>query len=411
MSTRDNEPIRPDISHLHISPQDKIGRTNGKSFLVIGALLFGLLAMGAVVFFGRGKAATVTVITAEQTGAGTNRTVLNASGYVTPRRRATIAAKITGQIAEMLVDEGMYVTKGQVLARFDDTNITTAIKTRGAEMVAAEAAIAEIHINWKNAERNLERSQKLFQNRLIATKELDDARTLFDSLGAKLSLARRQLDVSRARLAEMKQELTDYTILSPFDGVVVSKDAQVGEIVSPISAGGGFTRTGIATIVDMSSLEIEVDINESFIAKVTIGQEVTATLDAYPDWRIPAKVRTVIPTADRQKATVKVRIAFDSLDPRILPDMGVKVSFLDTAVASESTENRVRIPLEAVRKEADRRIVFIYRDGRLESRAVKTGSATGKSIEIIAGVLPGERVVAGNIASLQDGQKVRLNSQ
>jgi RND family efflux transporter MFP subunit len=273
---------------------------------------------------------------------------------------------------------------------------------------AAEASVAEISVNLKNAERNFERNRSLYQAGVITAKDLDDAKTLFDGTGAKLRLAQKQIEVSRNRLSEMKQELTNYTITAPFAGIVVSKDAQVGEIVSPVSAGGGYTRTGIATIVDMESLEIEVDINESFIAKVTIGQKVTATLDAYPDWRIPARVRTVIPTADRQKATVKVRIAFEALDPKILPEMGVKVAFMEAAAEPEDSGNRVLIPMESVRQDADKPIAFIYKEGTIESRPVKTGSSNAKSIEILAGIMPGELVVVGNITNLQNGQKARL---
>lgn len=404
-----NEPIRHDISHLRIPPQDKVGRTTGRLFYFIILACCVLTAAIAVVLYWRWSIITVEVVAAEQIDGGKASTVLNASGYVTPRRRATIASKITGQLTEVLVEEGMHVRQGQVLARFDDTHIIASIKTLEVEVMASEAAIAEIDVNLGHAKRNLERNRQLFQTNIISSKDMDDAETLHEGLVAKRSLARKQLDVSRTRLSQMKQELIDYTITAPFSGIVVSKDAQVGEIVSPVSAGGGFTRTGIATIVDMDSLEIEVDVNESFIAKVKSGQSVTATLDAYPDWPIAASVRTVIPTADRQKATVKVRISFDKLDPKILPDMGVKVAFLDSAAASDNTgRNPVRIPLAAVRKEADRQVVFVYKDGTVESRAVRTGSVSGQSVDIVAGVLPGERVAVGNIAALSDGDKVRL---
>lgn len=408
ISKPDTESNRPDISRLRIAPRDKETHPRGRSFYFIVLILLGLGTAAALVIYLRETSVPVSVMTVEQVLAGKEQTILNASGYVTPRRRATIAAKITGRLVEVLVDEGMHVAKGEVLARFDDADIVAAIKTLEAEVVAAEAAIAEIEVNRINARRNLERDIQLHRTGIITQKDLENTQTLRDSLDARRLLAGKQRDVSRTRLAQMQQELINYTVTAPFSGIVVSKDAQVGEIVSPVSAGGGFTRTGIATIVDMESLEIEVDINESFIAKVKNGQAVTAVLDAYPDWSIPAKVRTVIPTADRQKATVKVRIAFDKLDPRILPDMGVKVAFMDAPLESDSGgRNAVRIPLEAIRQEGDRHIVFIYKGGTVESRAVKTGTVTGTSVDILAGILPGEQVVAGNIAELADGDTVR----
>lgn len=408
MLTQDNNTTRPDISHLRIAPQDKEERPIGRWFIIITVIAVLMFAASIFFYFFREQAVTITVASAEQTVSGREQTILNASGYVTPRRRATIASKITGQIKEMHAEEGMLVQKEDVLARLDDANIKAMMKTLEAEVGAAEATIAEISVNLKNMKKNLARNRSLYKTGVITVKELDDSETLFDGTAARLELAQKQIDVSRARLSEMKQELDNYTIRAPFAGIVVSKDAQVGEIVSPISAGGGFTRTGIATIVDMESLEIEVDINESFIAKVKIGQKVTATLDAYPEWPIPAKVRTVIPTADRQKATVKVRISFDDLDPKILPDMGVKVSFMEEATVPETNANRVRVPLESIRQDKDKTVTFIFKNGYIESRPVKTGPSNGKFIEILAGIMPGEQVVVGDIVNLHDGQKARL---
>jgi RND family efflux transporter MFP subunit len=202
-----------------------------------------------------------------------------------------------------------------------------------------------------------------------------------------------------------RQDLENYVIRAPFAGVAVSKDAQPGEMVSPVSAGGGFTRTGISTIVDMTSLEIEVDVNESYIARVQPGQPADAVLDAYPDWHIPTTVRTVIPTADRQKATVKVRLTFDKLDPRILPDMGIKVAFQEAVV--EDVEPSVvlsLVPAAAVRKEDSQPVVFVLDGDIVERRAVAVGGETGTEIEVLSGVVPGERVVVSGPEHLEDGQ-------
>jgi len=197
-------------------------------------------------------------------------------------------------------------------------------------------------------------------------------------------------------------------VRSPFNGKVVSKDAQRGEIVSPISAGGGFTRTGIATVVDMTSLEVEVDVNESYIARVKPGQKAISTLDAYPDWQIPSTVRTVIPTADRQKATVKVRVAFDKLDPRILPDMGVKVAFLgdEPPKSAKGQQPRAIIPKSAVRNDGDRPVVYVVKDKKLERRAVQLGNEHGGDVDVMAGLVPGDSVVIRGSNGLREGQSV-----
>jgi RND family efflux transporter MFP subunit len=229
-----------------------------------------------------------------------------------------------------------------------------------------------------------------------------------DSLRARITLAREQVGAAEARVKVAQQDLDNCTVRAPFGGVVVSKDAQRGEMVSPVSAGGGFTRTGIATIVDMESLEIEVDVNESYIARVKTGQPLTAVLDAYPEWQIPAKVRTVIPTADRQKATVKVRAAFDRLDPRILPDMGVKVTFLGEDRSTPSGAARVPVPKAAVLEEGAAAVVFVHREGRVERRAVRLGDVRGNDREVIAGLSDGEQVVTTGVKELRDGQAVRL---
>jgi RND family efflux transporter MFP subunit len=275
----------------------------------------------------------------------------------------------------------------------------------------AEATISELEVNLGNAERSLVRVQDLYADGVASEDQLDTAQTEVDGLRARLQLARQQLEAARAQLAVSRQDLENYTIRAPFAGIAVSKDAQPGEMVSPVSAGGGYTRTGISTIVDMSSLEIEVDVNESYIARVAPGQQVEATLDAYPEWRIPATVRTIIPTADRQKATVKVRIAFDQLDPRILPDMGVKVAFLEaTETEAEGPSPRALVPTEAVRTEGGTAMVFVLDGERLERRAVSVGRERGSEVEILAGVQAGEQVVVAGPEDLEDGQQVRIKS-
>ena len=405
----DDKDRRVDLSALRIPDEARGGVRRGR-LVPIAAVGVTLAAIVAVTLAARGRGAEVSVATARGvTGGDRAVTLLNASGYVTPRRRATVAAKITARVVEMLADEGMVVEAGELLARLDDSDAARRLTAARAERSVAEAAVRDLEVNLANAERELARQRELQRDGVSSEQALDAAGTLAASLGARLAVAREQVRAAEAGMAVAQQDVDNCTVRAPFAGVVVSKDAQVGEMVSPISAGGGFTRTGIATVVDMTSLEIEVDVNESYIAKVSPGQRVEATLDAYPAWKMPASVRTVIPTADRQKATVKVRISFAALDPRILPDMGVKVAFLaEPDAAAGEPAPRVLVPRAAVRNDAGNEVVFLVREGRLERRAVKVGADRGSGVEVLAGLSDGEQVVAVGPEGLKDGQKVRV---
>jgi RND family efflux transporter MFP subunit len=400
----------PDLSGLRIDDSARNSR-RGRRGLRTGLIAaLGILAVAVAVLALRGRTPVVEVAAARPAGENGQTTLLNASGYVTPRRRATIAAKITARVLDVLVDEGMEVAEGQVLARLDASDAQR--RLRGAETArdATAALIANLEVNLVNSERELKRQQELEKVGFAAVQDRETAQTTVDSLRAQIVAARQQVKAADAQIGVARQDVDNCTVRAPFAGIVVSKDAQIGEMVSPISAGGGFTRTGIATIVDMASLEIEVDVNESYIARVKPSQRVEAVLDAYPDWRIPSKVRTVIPTADRQKATVKVRISFDKLDPRILPDMGVKVAFLadETAGGAQAAVPRALVPQSALRDDAGKKIVFVVRGGRLERRAVAVGETRGADVEIMAGVSAGDPVLVGGPESLSDGQRVKV---
>jgi len=400
----------PDLSALRIDDgARKRGGSGGSRWLRWLATGIGvLLLISAAVFAFKGKTPVVEVVTAH--GESEAREVLlNASGYVTPRRRATIAAKITGRVTQMIADEGMHVKQGQILAVLDDSDTRVRLKSAEADRNATAAALKDLQVQLANAERELHRSEVLEKQGVSSVQALDLARTAVDSLRAKITLTEQQTRAADERIRVAQQDLDNCTVRAPYNGIVVSKDAQVGEMVSPVSAGGGFTRTGIATVVDMQSLEIEVDVNESYIARVREAMPVTAVLDAYPDWKIPAKVRTVIPTADRQKATVKVRISFDQLDPRILPDMGVKVTFLgDEAKGPSAGANTLRIPKSAVRSDSGSSIVYVYHDGRVERRAVRLGAASGSDQEIVAGLTVGDQVVVSPPEGIHDSTQVEL---
>lgn len=401
------EPVRgPDLSGLKIDDRARRERRPVWRRLAVVLVLILLLAAG-LFFFLRETPAVVDVATVHADKGG-RPALLNATGYVTPRRRATVAAKITARVNEIFADEGMVVEAGQILARLDDADARARLASAVADREATSATLGELRVNLANAEREHRRMDELWKRGLVAEQSRDQTATTVDSLKARIALAREQVSAAEARVRVAQQDVDNCTVRAPFAGIVVSKDAQRGEMVSPVSAGGGFTRTGIATIVDMSSLEIEVDVNESYIARVRSGQPITAVLDAYPEWQIPGKVRTVIPTADRQKATVKVRATFDRLDPRILPDMGVKVTFLGDAPRAAPAAGRVLVPRTAIKDEGGTTVVFVYREGRVERRAIRTGQPRGTEHEVVAGLTDGDQVVVSGVGELRDGQSARL---
>jgi RND family efflux transporter MFP subunit len=359
------------------------------------------------VWLTRERPIEVDVATVSTRAAGTQASVLNASGYVTARRRATVSSKVTGKIVEVNVEEGMAVREGQVLARLDDANVRAALGLVEAQLEAARQAIPETEVRLAEARLTLQRREKLSADGLVTDADIDQARAEVNSLTARIAAAREQVRVAERQVVLQQTELDNMIIRAPFSGVAISKDAQPGEMVSPVSAGGGFTRTGICTLVDMRSLEIEVDVNESYINRVLPAQPVTAVLDAYPDWQIPARVITPVPTADRQKATVLVRIAFTELDPRILPDMGVKVTFLrDASQAGEAARPVALVPKSAVRSTNGTSHVFVLRQETVERRAIQTGGADGDRLEVIAGLSAGDRVVISPPDTLADGVPV-----
>jgi RND family efflux transporter MFP subunit len=379
-------------------------------------LLLGLaiLLVGSATwwFLAGGRAVEVETATATQTGADAPAaSVLDASGYVVARRQATVSSKIIGRLVDVDVEEGMSVNEDQILARLDDANARQALLLAEARNTAAESALKEIEVRLRQAEIDLGRIRTLVERGIDSQSSLDAAQAERDSLVARLAATRADAEVAERAVAVGRQDLEDTLIRAPFDGVAISKDAQPGEIVSPASAGGGFTRTGIATIVDMGSLEIEVDVNEAFIQRVRDRQPVAATLQAYPEWKIPAHVITTVPAADRQKATVKVRIAFDQLgDPRILPDMGVKVAFQSESDGGAPTRPRLLVPERALRREGDGAVVFVVRDDRVERRAVAVGGTVGDSIEVLSGLRAGDRIVLDPPAALSDGERVRMRN-
>jgi RND family efflux transporter MFP subunit len=377
-----------------------------------GLALVALVAVGSGLWlaWGRTTPPTVRTVAARAVAPGGAGSVLDASGYVTARRQATVSAKITGKVTQVLIEEGQRVTEGAVLARLDDTDARAQLTLAQAQLVAARSQEGEIRAQLAQAERDHARQQELFDRQLVSAQSLDAALAQRDTLRAKLANHAHQVAVAREAVVVAEVNLDSTVIRAPFGGVVVAKSAQPGEMISPTSAGGGFTRTGIGTIVDMDSLEIQVDVNEAFINRVTPEQPVEATLNAYPDWKIPGAVIAIIPTADRSKATVKVRIAIKQKDPRIVPDMGVRVAFLSAqpAAAPAAALTGVLVPAEAVQGPGDAGTVFVYADGKVERRAVSLGQTVGTDREVTKNLRAGERVVVAPPPSLKGGDAVRL---
>lgn len=351
----------------------------------------------------------VAVSTASHAEAGA---VLQATGYVTARRQATVSAQITGTLTEVLIEEGDHVAKGQILARLEDSGYRANLDAARAGEQAAQAQVVQLQAQLKQAEADASRQNALVGRGLVSTQAAEQARTAVASYRAQIVAQQRQVAVAQAQ-ARVAQVNYDYTVVrAPFAGVVTDKAAQVGEIVSPLSAGGGFTRTGVGTIVDMDSLEIDVDVNEAYIGRVQPGMPAEAVLDAYPDWTIPAHVIAIVPAADRGKATIKVRVAIEARDARIVPDMGVRVSFLEQkARPGNAPPKGVLLPAAAIVTRDGRTQVFVVDDGVAHAHPVTPSTEPFGDLRLIpAGVATGATVVVSPPPALHDGSPVQNKS-
>ena len=373
-------------------------------------LAIALLALAGWWLFGRDKAIPVETATAASLSAGNQAaSVLDASGYVVARRMATVSAKITGRVREVRIEEGMKVEEGQVMATLDPIDADAQRSLSAAQLSAARSQAGSVAARLKDAEANATRLSQLVGRQLVSKAQYDQAVASRDALRAELLTAQRNAQVASDGLRIADLGVDNTIVRAPFTGVVIAKAAQPGEIVSPLSAGGGFTRTGIGTIVDMDSLEVEVDVGEAYIGRVQPKMPVQATLNSYPDWKIPAEVIAIIPTADRGKATVKVRVALKQKDPRIVPDMGVTVSFLEKAPDADAEPRPgVRVPAAAVVQRDGRDAVFVVGSGNVvELRPVPAGGTVGDQREVASGLAPGETVVVSPPDALADGDTVK----
>ncbi|HIE5353495.1 efflux RND transporter periplasmic adaptor subunit [Stenotrophomonas maltophilia] len=387
------------------------GGGSGRRWLwiaVIAVVL--LLAAGAFALFGRTPAVQVETAPAVAIQQGSaSSSVLDASGYVVARRMATVSAKITGKVREVMIEEGMRVEAGQIMATLDPIDADAQRSLYASQLQAARSQVAGLEAQQRQAAAEASRLQALVGQQLVSRSQYDQAVAQRDSLRAQLETAQRNVKVANDQLAIADLGVDNNIVRAPFSGVVTAKAAQPGEIVSPLSAGGGFTRTGIGTIVDMDSLEIEVEVGEAFIGRVQPKMPVEAILNAYPEWKIPAEVIAIIPTADRGKATVKVRVALKLKDPRIVPEMGVRVSFLEQAAPqAEAKPQGVRVPAGAVVEREGASVAFVLGDeNRVQQRTVQAGQAMGKDRQLLKGVNAGELVVVNPPDTLRDGTRVQ----
>jgi RND family efflux transporter MFP subunit len=370
------------------------GGGGNKALLPVGlALLTIFISLGIVLSRGS-SAPRVEVARAEATGGGTaTGSGISANGYVVARTKASVSSKILGRLAWVGVTEGSRVRQGEVLARLEDADYLAAVRS-------AEATIAQYTAQLVQARREATRATTLRRDNLIPEAQLEDAQTQVQVLAA-------QLDAARAQSALSEANLENTRVRAPFAGTVLRKDAEVGEIVAPAAAGGGLTRTAIVTMADLTTLEVEVDVNEAYIAQVTNGQAARITLDAYPDTSFTGRVRQVVPTADRAKATVLVKVAILDRDPRILPEMGAKVVFTRSEAEVQAAPRRVLAPTAAVVQGADGASVWVVTDDTVRRVAVDAGPQRGEQTEIRSGLSGGESLVLDPPASLADGRKIR----
>jgi RND family efflux transporter MFP subunit len=380
------------------------------------ALLWGILALLLLVLAGGAAAWWLNrerlpqVQTAVATKIGGNASVLDATGYVTARRMATVSSKITGKVKELLIEEGQHIKAGQIMATLDPIDAEAQRQLATAQLAVARSQLGSVRAQLKLAEADVIRFENLFARKFVAAAQVEQYVAQRDALRAQLETAQRNVQVASDQLRISEDGVNNTVIRAPFAGVIIAKAAQPGEMVSPLSAGGGFTRTGIGTLVDMDSLEIEVDVNEAYIGRVTPKMPVDAYLNAYPDWKMPAEVIAIIPSADRSKATVKVRIALLNKDARIVPDMGVKVSFREAAKAANAQQNEgVRVPGAAIVERDGKALVFVVgSDKQVERRAVQLGRAMGEERQVLAGLRAGDSVVLAPPATLADGMKIAV---
>ncbi len=388
------------LDSLKIERSAPVRRKGPSPWLYAVIAVLAIAGGGAGWYFWPDNSVPVHVVTASALGSGgASGTGLDASGYIVPRRQATLSAKILGKLTEVNFEEGQRVKAGAVVARLDDSNYSAALRQAIEQEHAAQQAYEDAAPIWT-------RYQRLKAEGAISADAVENQRIAYDT-------ARTAYDVAKAAVTFAQANENDTVVRAPFDGIVTVKVAQVGEVVAPSAAGGGSTRTGIVTIVDMDSLEGLIDVSENYIDRVDVGGDAVIHLDAYPDWDIPGSVIAIIPTADQSKGTVQVRVAIKSKDPRILPEMAARVTFMTAPVKGvANAAARVTVPPAAVLGTGKTGSVFVIgEDGKVEKREVALGLKTSQSITILSGISAGDRMAGDNLDKLHDGDRVKVLDQ
>ena len=400
------------LSQLRIGGDDREDQGSGSRrglWLGLAAVLVVAVLGGAAWWLLGARPIAVQTATAVAPGAGGGgNAVLQATGYITARRQATVSTQITGTLTQVLIEEGVRVEKGQVIARLEDSGLRASLEVAQANVKTAEAQVASGQAQLAQAQADSRRQQSLVASGMATQQFAEQSRTAVATATAQLDARRRESDAARAQVTQAKVNFDYSVVRAPFAGVVTVKAAQVGEIVSPLSAGGGFTRTGVGTIVDMDSLEVDVDVAEAYINQVKPDMPAEAVLSAYPEWKIPAHVIAIVPAADRGKATVKVRVALEQKDARIVPDMGVRVAFLgQKASPAAPAPKGVLVPPAAIVQRDGKIVVFVVDGGKVAQRTVAPAAQDFGAMKLLPdGVKAGERVVLSPPPALQDGANV-----
>lgn len=406
---------RPDLGKLRID-RTQSGASDGQRRALrwaIGLVIVSAAFIAALLLYVRGGGGTdVRVARVELSGGGAGSVGITANGYVVARTRASVSSRIAGRLAALSVEEGSVVRRNQVMAQIENSDYEAALAQAEADSLRIVAQLREAEATRDQIRRDLARSRELMERNLEPRRTVEDLESQLAGAEARVGVQRAQIASARASIAYARANYENTYIRAPFDGTVLRKDAEVGEVVAPVATGGGLTRGAVVTMADLKTLEVEVDVNEAYIAQIRSMQPTRIVLDAYPTASFAGRVRQIVPTADRQKATVQVKVSITDRDPRILPEMGARVEFLDSAsTAPEQSMPRVFVPAEAVRTEGGGTIVWVVRDGRVNRVTIEAGPVSGGRREVRSGLSGGESVVMGQATGLKDGDKVNVVTQ
>ncbi len=402
---------KPDLSRLKIEREDSASSRPRRVPTWLLLLLLAIVATAVYLMTRGGGAVPVTTAMAEFSGGAGGSSGLTATGYVVARTKASISSKVTGRLEFLGVSEGSVVKEGDVIARLESSDFVAALKQAEAQLAVAKATLLELQASRDQLKRDVDRNEALYKDKLISDSAYEQLRSRWTEAEARLASQSAQIQAAAAAVEVARANFENTQIRAPFNGTVLRKDAEVGELVAPSIGGGGLTRGAVVTMADLTTLEVEVDVNEAYIGRVQRGQPAKIILDAYPDVAFRGAVRQVLPTADRQRATVQVKVAIQEVDPRILPEMGARVEFLNSSdAAAPVAPARIMIPASAVRQEGGATVVFLVRDGKIEQREIDAGPVSGDRREVRSGLSGGEQLVVDGPESLKPGQRVKVGS-